>query len=93
MKSPKSNRIVDIISVIDGAAVEAARAGEQGRVFAVVASEVEQAAAAARSMRGQADLLAQAVSVFKLAGQPPARKPQVRGTELFRPRIEPTVTR
>ena len=34
------------------------------------AALVEQAAAAAQSMREQADLLAQAVSVFKLAGQP-----------------------
>jgi methyl-accepting chemotaxis protein len=46
------------------------------------AALVEEAAAAAQSMRDQADLLAQAVSVFKLAGQPayaalPARKPTV----------------
>ena len=34
------------------------------------AALVEEAAAAAQSMREQADLLAQAVSVFKLAGQP-----------------------
>jgi methyl-accepting chemotaxis protein len=45
------------------------------------AALVEEAAAAAQSMRDQADLLAQAVSVFKLAGQaahaaPPPRKPR-----------------
>ncbi|NVM75361.1 methyl-accepting chemotaxis protein [Duganella sp. SG902] len=42
------------------------------------AALVEEAAAAAQSMRDQADLLAQAVSVFKLAGGPPPANPAPR---------------
>jgi methyl-accepting chemotaxis protein len=80
-------QVADIMTAISAASSEQSMGIEQVNQAIVSiddvtqqnAALVEQAAAAAQSMRDQADLLAQAVSVFKLAGQaghssPPARK-------------------
>src|SRR5471032_1482457 len=79
-------QVADIMTEISAASSEQSTGIEQVNQAIVSiddvtqqnAALVEEAAAAAQSMREQADLLAQAVSVFKMAGQPshstPSRK-------------------
>jgi methyl-accepting chemotaxis protein len=83
-------QVADIMTEISAASSEQSTGIEQVNQAIVSiddvtqqnAALVEEAAAAAQSMRDQADLLAQAVSVFKLAGAPayaaPPRRPQPR---------------
>jgi methyl-accepting chemotaxis protein len=83
-------QVADIMTAISAASNEQSTGIEQVNQAIVSiddatqqnAALVEEAAAAAQSMRDQADLLAQAVSVFKLAGAPahtaPPRRPQPR---------------
>ena len=71
-------QVADIMSAISAASSEQSSGIEQVNQAIISiddvtqqnAALVEQAAAAAQSMRDQTDLLTQAVSVFKLAGQP-----------------------
>jgi methyl-accepting chemotaxis protein len=79
-------QVADIMTEISAASTEQSSGIEQVNQAIVSiddvtqqnAALVEEAAAAAQSMRDQADLLAQAVSVFKLAGQPAYAPPPVR---------------
>ncbi|MYM24047.1 HAMP domain-containing protein [Duganella sp. FT135W] len=85
-------QVADIMNQISAASSEQSTGIEQVNQAIVSiddvtqqnAALVEQAAAAAQSMRDQADLLAQAVSVFKLAGTPPPALPGRRLAALTR---------
>jgi methyl-accepting chemotaxis protein len=83
-------QVADIMTQISAASSEQSTGIEQVNQAIVSiddvtqqnAALVEEAAAAAQSMRDQADLLAQAVSVFKLAGSPPTRAPRAQAKQL-----------
>ncbi|MQA40081.1 methyl-accepting chemotaxis protein [Rugamonas aquatica] len=84
-------QVADIMTEISAASSEQSTGIEQVNQAIVSiddvtqqnAALVEEAAAAAQSMREQADLLAQAVSVFKLAGQPSHAPPPRRSRTLL----------
>ncbi|WP_301546340.1 MULTISPECIES: methyl-accepting chemotaxis protein [unclassified Duganella] len=86
-------QVADIMTEISAASSEQSTGIEQVNQAIVSiddvtqqnAALVEEAAAAAQSMRDQADLLAQAVSVFKLAGQPSHSTPSRKRTLLAVP--------